>query len=1225
MKDKIEQFFAQNLNPVLNVTKDGVVLYSNVTGEPLLNSWGIEAGEKLPLNIIDLVQKVIFRNSPEKLEIRVGNKVYLVVFSPLAEQECVIISGFEISNQKEHEETFESEEKYRTIFESSLDAVLLTTPDRTIQAVNPAACKLFRMTEDELIQAGRYGILDIPDLRLKPVLEERARPDKLKGELNYRRKDGSVFSGEVSHVVFKDKNGIPISAIIIRDATERKQLELEREMSIVFLQLMNESKETTDLIQSVVSFFRKSYDLEAVGIRLKSGDDYPYFESSGFPEEFSKSENSLCTRDNSGKPVYDSAGNPVLECMCGNVICGRVDPSKPFFTSRGSFWTNSTTELLASTTEADRQNRTRNRCNGEGYESVALIALRVGNERLGLLQLNDRRKGKISLEMIGTLERLADYLAATLTKKLTEEALRETFETLQAQSEELTLLNEKLETKSKELIKVNKALRKSEAKYRHIVEASQEGIWSIDRNNKTIYVNNRVPEMLGYSIDEILGQPPQKFLAPEFQAVADDRLREHRQRVNQLIDYRFVRKDGSDLWCILSSHQMFDDKGKYAGSTGMLTDITERKQAEEALQKSESELARAQQISQIGSWTWDLVTNELTWSEQSYRNYGLEPGEVKLSYELFLSFIVAEDRENVNREVRKAIESGHRYNVTYNIIRKDGTPRILLSENEIVRDESGKTVLMYGTNQDITERKRVEEELKKALETLRYSEDQFRGLFQSVKSGVALIDETGRFAVVNPTFMQIFGLDNELDILNVNSQDWSQWEVYGEDGKLLHIDDHPVRKVMLTGKPVKSQLVAVRNPGANELSWMLISAEPVMKEDGRIYRIICTYHDITELKKAEEVLRESESRRKVTEAVEVERQRLYDVLEALPVMICLLTPDYHVAFANRTFREKFGDSGGRRCYEYCFNRTEPCEFCEAYKVLETGQLHHWEFSSPDGSIFDAYDLPFTDVDGSPMILEMDINITERKKAEKALENIETARKKEIHHRIKNNLQVISSLLDLQAEQFRDRNDIKDSEVLEAFKESQNRVISMALIHEELYKGEGFETLDFSPYIQELAESLFNTYRLGKTSVILSMDLEENLFFDMDTAVPLGIIVNELISNSLKHAFPSREKGEIQIKLSREKKEECIKIKNVTQACKSTNFTLRVSDNGIGIPENLDIKNLDSLGFQLVTSLVDQLDGNFELKTNNGTQFTMRFGVTEKDTLIQVGLKSQENR
>ena len=162
------------------------------------------------------------------------------------------------------------------------------------------------------------------------------------------------------------------------------------------------------------------------------------------------------------------------------------------------------------------------------------------------------------------------------------------------------------------------------------------------------------------------------------------------------------------------------------------------------------------------------------------------------------------------------------------------------------------------------------------------------------------------------------------------------------------------------------------------------------------------------------------------------------------------------------------------------------------------------------------------------------DLTEQKKNEEILANIEISRKKEIHHRIKNNLQVISSLLDLQAEKFKNREDIKDSEVLEAFRESQDRVISMALIHEELYKGGEVDTLDFSSYIEELANSLFLTYSLGNAAISLNVDTEENIFFDMDTAVPLGMIVNELVSNSLKHAFQGRDKGKIRIKLCREK-------------------------------------------------------------------------------------------
>jgi PAS domain S-box-containing protein len=231
------------------------------------------------------------------------------------------------------------------------------------------------------------------------------------------------------------------------------------------------------------------------------------------------------------------------------------------------------------------------------------------------------------------------------------------------------------------------------------------------------------------------------------------------------------------------------------------------------------------------------------------------------------------------------------------------------------------------------------------------------------------------------------------------------------------------------------------------------------------------------------------------------------------------------------------------------------------------------------------------------------DITELKKAEENLAHIEIARKREIHHRIKNNLQVISSLLDLQAEKFRNRKNIKDSEVLEAFTESQDRVISMALIHEELYKGRDTDTINFSSYIEELTDNLFLTYKLENTRVSYNIDLEENLFFDMDTAVPLGMIVNELISNSFKHAFKGRDKGEIKIKIWREEKD-----KSKCESCRGTNLILAVSDNGVGIPEDLDIKMLNSLGLQLVTTLIDQLDGELEMKRNNGTEFTIKLTV-----------------
>jgi two-component sensor histidine kinase len=192
--------------------------------------------------------------------------------------------------------------------------------------------------------------------------------------------------------------------------------------------------------------------------------------------------------------------------------------------------------------------------------------------------------------------------------------------------------------------------------------------------------------------------------------------------------------------------------------------------------------------------------------------------------------------------------------------------------------------------------------------------------------------------------------------------------------------------------------------------------------------------------------------------------------------------------------------------------------------------------------------------------------------------------KEIHHRVRNNLVVISSLLRLQSGQ------IEDEESREYFIESQNRVKAMAMIHEKLYRSADFSNVKFSEYLRELASQLFETYSVNAAKVRLDMDIPD-ITTDIDTMIPSGLIVNELVSNAFKYAFPDDREGQLSIVLAKGGDDEC---------------TLVIRDNGVGLPEGLDLYRTDTMGMNLVTSLVAQIKGKLELVREGGTEFRITF-------------------
>jgi PAS domain S-box-containing protein len=213
--------------------------------------------------------------------------------------------------------------------------------------------------------------------------------------------------------------------------------------------------------------------------------------------------------------------------------------------------------------------------------------------------------------------------------------------------------------------------------------------------------------------------------------------------------------------------------------------------------------------------------------------------------------------------------------------------------------------------------------------------------------------------------------------------------------------------------------------------------------------------------------------------------------------------------------------------------------------------------------------------------ELKKEIVERKRAEEVLKEKELLLK-EIHHRMQNSLQVTSSLLNLQSRS------IKDKKAREKFKESQNRVKSMALIHEKLYQSGSLAEVDFSQYVKNLSNHLLLSYGLGsKVKVMVEVD---SVPMNIDKAIPCGLIINEIVSNSLKYAFADGRGGEIYIALKKD----------------GGNYILTIGNNGIPFPKGVDFRKTESLGLQLVCALVDQLKGTIELHRGNGTEFKITF-------------------
>ena len=512
------------------------------------------------------------------------------------------------------------------------------------------------------------------------------------------------------------------------------------------------------------------------------------------------------------------------------------------------------------------------------------------------------------------------------------------------------------------------------------------------------------------------------------------------------------------------------------------------------------------------------------------------------------------------------------YEVEYRVNHKNGNTLWVRESIYPCYSPEGIVESFVGKIADITERKLTEEALKK-------SEEHMRATLNALPDLLFEVDFQGRIYDYHSSTPKLLG------VLSEELRGKTVWQIVPREAAVITME--AIGQAFKQGR--SGAIYTVEMPTGThwfELS-LAVKGDPKTSER----RVIVLARDITKRKQAEEDLRTSENR--LAMAVKASSAGIYDhavppgaeyyrsprwaeilgyKLEELP------PPEEHVQWVREQIHpDDF--AGLEKAYiDFIEGHTSKCDI-EVRMKHKSGKWVHVH------SISKATE---RDENGKVThITGVMVDITDRKKAE---EKIKASLKEkevllqEIHHRVKNNMQVVSSLLSLQSER------IKDSQYTEMFKESQNRIRSMALVHEKLYQSENLAEINVNEYITSLVHRLFRSYEVRTDRVAVTIEVED-ISLGINAAVPCGLIINELVSNSLKHAFPDKRKGGIKIKL----------------CSVNGNVELTVADNGVGMPEDFDFRTTDSLGLDLVCTLAEyQLDGEITVDRSEGTAFTITF-------------------
>lgn len=593
-------------------------------------------------------------------------------------------------------------------------------------------------------------------------------------------------------------------------------------------------------------------------------------------------------------------------------------------------------------------------------------------------------------------------------------------------------------------------------------------------------------------------------------------------------------------------------------------------------------------------WLVEQETREILFISSAFETIWQRPrtSAMKDMASLWQSTILPEDWTHV--EAIYAALPKNNFEVTYRIRRPDGSIRWIRDRGFPVYNNQGEAYRIAGTGEDITEQKQAEvllqlmnqdlerrvqertNELEHSQYQLRQRELEFRTLVEHSPDIITRRDRSLRFLYVNPAIEKL-GLPCSAYI----GKTLEEIGVASEECRRCHT---AARQAMESGKPQISYSKATSATGVAYFQTLLV---PEFDQAGSVSSVLTVMRDVSSLKQAEEAVRRNE-------------ERFRRVFEDSPLGMGIATMSGHFLMVNERLCQIVGYSCAELLPLTFWDITHPEDYYKEFEILQQAMQTDEKIMSLEKRfirkdkqvIWVRITVSLVHNEAGELLHQIGMieDISDRKQAEVELRASLQDKEillKEIHHRVKNNLQTVSSLLNLQASY------IEDAEILAPFTESQNRVEAMALLHERLYQSDSLAKVNFSDYIRKLSLNLIQSYEFRDRSVGLEFDVAD-IEMEIDTAIPCGLIVNELVSNALKHAFPQGRTGKIRVSLT-----------HTDARC-----ILSIADNGIGIPEDVTFYNTDSLGLQLVSGFANKLQGEVNLDRSEGSKVTISFKIPQ---------------